>query len=422
MTTRAADSPCLALIVKGYPRLSETFIANEIRGLERRGAKLVIVSLRHPTDTAHHPVHEEIEAETIYLPEYLHHEPGRVWRGLRAAIGRPAFGTTLRLFLSDLFRDFTRNRIRRFGQSLVLAHQLPGTVAHLHAHFLHTPASVAMYAGRLLGLPWSASAHAKDIWTTRPAELSQKLGDAAWVVTCTESNREYLSGLRPDGAADVERVYHGLGERPGVKPVPVRHDRNGGDPESPVVLVSVGRCVPKKGYPVLLDALSGLDPGLHWRLVHVGGGPEDPHLKAKAAALGIDRRIDWRGAQPQEDVFAAYRDGDVFVLPCLIASNGDRDGLPNVLLEAQLHSLPCISTNVSGIPELIRNDDTGLLVPARDVSALGAALTRLIREPLTREALGAAGRERVTSKFRSGDGYDALAEKLVPENLRSAAA
>lgn len=409
--------PDLAVIVKGYPRLSETFIANEIRGLERRGARILIVSLRHPTDLDRHPVHEKIEAETLYLPEYLHHEPGRVLRALRAVWRRPGFGRASRTFLRDLSRDMSRNRVRRFGQALVLAHEAPHSVRRLHAHFLHTPSSVAMYAAAVLHLPWSASAHAKDIWTTPAQELSRKLADAAWVVTCTDVNRRYLESLRPDGAPGVARIYHGLGKSD--NPVPARPARNGGDPANPVALVSVGRCVPKKGYRTLLDALARLDPGLHWRLVHVGGGPEAEALKRRGGALGLSDRIDWRGPQPQQGVVAAYGMADIFVLPCEIAADGDRDGLPNVLMEAQRQGLPCVSTDISGIPELIEDGVTGLLVPERDAAALASALTRLMREPVRREALGRAGRARVDTAFRASDGYDEIWSRLRPATQRS---
>ncbi len=156
----------VAFILKGYPRLSETFIAQEIRALERLGLDIAIFSLRHPTDTGVHPIHGEIVAPVHYLPEYLHREPLRVWRAWRAFRGKPGHGAALTTWLGDLRRDFTRNRVRRFGQALVLAHELPAGVDRLHAHFLHTPASVARYASLLTGLPWSASAHAKDVWTT----------------------------------------------------------------------------------------------------------------------------------------------------------------------------------------------------------------------------------------------------------------
>ncbi|MFD0938778.1 hypothetical protein ACFQ12_26775, partial [Methylobacterium trifolii] len=175
----------IAIVLKGYPRLSETFIAQELLALEARGLSLDIWSLRHPTETARHPMHAAIRAPVAYLPEYLRHAPVRVLRALAWAARQPRFGRLLALFARDLRRDPNASRLRRLGQALVLARELPETVTHLHAHFLHTPSSVARYAATLTGRGWSFSAHAKDIWTTPDWELSEKLADAAWGVTCT---------------------------------------------------------------------------------------------------------------------------------------------------------------------------------------------------------------------------------------------
>ena len=184
----------VAFILKGYPRLSETFIAQEIRALEERGLDIRIVSMRHPTDKAIHPVHREIKAPVSYLPEYLHDAPLRVWRAWRAMRQTPNYRTARAAFLADLRRDLTPNRVRRFGQALVLAHELPKEIGALHAHFLHTPASVARYAAILTGLRWTCSAHAKDIWTTPEWEKREKLADMAWLVTCTDRSEERRVG------------------------------------------------------------------------------------------------------------------------------------------------------------------------------------------------------------------------------------
>jgi len=166
----------VAFVLKGYPRLSETFIAQEIAALEKRGLDILIVSLRRPTDGALHPVHREIKAEVLYLPEYLLLEPIRV---VRAFFKTKNIGKAAKVWLKDLLRDPTPNRIRRFGQALVLAAEAPKDITRLHAHFLHTPASVARYAALLRGLPWSGSAHAKDIWTIPEWEKREKLAAAA---------------------------------------------------------------------------------------------------------------------------------------------------------------------------------------------------------------------------------------------------
>ena len=165
----------VTFILKGYPRLSETFIAQEIKALEARGLIIEIVSLRHPTDPYRHPIHDEIKATVAYLPEYLWREPLRLWRGWRDSRRRAGYNAARKVWLADLARDPTANRIRRFGQALVLAAETAPKVVHLHAHFLHTPASVARYAALIMDKPWSCSAHAKDIWTSPNWEKAEKL-------------------------------------------------------------------------------------------------------------------------------------------------------------------------------------------------------------------------------------------------------
>src|SRR5690606_15495250 len=157
--------------------------------------------------------------------------------------------------------------------------------------------------------------------------------------------------------------------------------RDGSDAAAPVRLLAVGRAVEKKGFDHLLEALAALPPGLHWRLVHIGGGPLSAALRTRARALGLADRVAWRGPQPQQAVLAACRDADLFVLPCRIAADGDRDGLPNVLMEAQSQRLAVLSTRVSGVPELIEDGVTGMLVPPGDPAALSAALAALIADP-----------------------------------------
>ena len=175
--------------------------------------------------------------------------------------------------------------------------------------------------------------------------------------------------------------------------------RNGTDPTHPVRLLSVGRAVEKKGFDLLIRALARLPAELAWRWTHIGGGPLRAGLEAQAVAAGVSERITWRGAHDQEAVLAAYRDADAFVLPCRIATDGDRDGLPNVLVEAQSQGLPCLSTYVSGVTELIVAERTGLMVPAEDVEALAAALLRLIVDPPLRARLGRAAAQRVQNQF-----------------------
>ncbi len=403
---RGAGDPLLVVVVKGYPRLSETFIAQELLGLERAGLRLRIVSLRHPTDARRHPINDEIAAPVSYLPEYLYQEPLRVLRGLLSCVIRPGLWRALPMFLRDLARDPTPNRGRRLGQALVMAAEMPAGPVWIHAHFAHTPASVARYAAAILGLPFTISAHAKDIWTSPDWDLTEKMGEADWTVTCTASGRDHLAALAP--GAKVALAYHGLDLHRFPLPQGMRVPRDGGDPADPVRILTVGRAVPKKGFDILLDALAALPPGLNWRLTHIGGGPELAALKAQAEGLGLTPRIEWKGALAQVEVLTAYDAADIFVLASRRTADGDRDGLPNVIVEAASQGLPCIGTDLSGIPEFVTDDVTGLLVPSEDAPALTAALSRAIADPALRTRLGAAAAERVRRDFDFAPGITRL--------------
>ena len=398
----------VAIVLKGYPRLSETFIAQEIRALEQLGLRMTIVSLRRPTDPAVHPVHREIRAPVLYLPEYVYEEPLRVLRGLLRALRCRGFAAALRIWLRDLLRDPTPNRGRRFAQALVLAAELPAEIEHLHVHYLHTPASVGRYAALMRGISWSLSAHAKDIWITRDWEKREKLASCRWAVTCSRAGLEALARFAPEGR--IELLYHGLDLR--RFPPPGR--RAGGDGSErcrPVVIVSVARMVPKKGLDVLLRALARVPRALHWRFLHIGSGPEEHRLRALARELGITRRVRFLGAADQRRVLALLRRGEIFALPARVAADGDRDGLPNVLLEAASQELAIVTTPVSAIPEFVHTG-TGLLVPPDDPGALAEALVALIRDPQERIRLGRAARSELEARFAMEAGIRRLARKF----------
>ncbi len=405
-------SGTVAFILKGYPRLSETFIAQEIRALEQAGLAISIISLRHPTDSHRHPIHLEIEAPVSYLPEYLSRQPLRLWRGWRRARRMVGYRAARQVWFDDLRRDLSANRMRRFGQALVLAAELNPAIGHLHAHFLHTPSSVTRYAALITGLPWSCSAHAKDIWTSPEWEKREKLASCHWAVTCAAASFDHLNALAPRGR--VELVYHGLDfSRFSACPAASEgRPRDGSDSDHPVTILAVGRAVEKKGFDDLLAALAALPDDLHWRLIHFGGGEKRQALADQAQAAGLDGRIEWRGAQPQDVVLAAYRNADLFVLPSRIAGDGDRDGLPNVLMEAMSQGLCVISTRVSGIPELIDDGDTGRLIDGGDCPALADILAELIADPAQRERLGQAGDVRVRRDFAMDGGIERLAVKF----------
>lgn len=396
----------IAVVVKGYPRLSETFIAQEILGLERMGLDLLIVSLRHPTDGAVHDLHREIKAPVLYLPEYLKDDPARVKAGRAVAARLPGFARAEAAYEADLARDPSASRRRRWGQAAVLAAELPDDVSGIYVHFLHTPASVARYAAMMRDLPFAFSAHAKDIYTTPRWELAEKIADAEWGATCTAYNHRVLNELA-DRPGKVELVYHGLDTTRFPDP-PRRRAEKG-----PVEIVSVCRAVEKKGLDDLFRALGRLPKGLDWRFTHIGGG-KTAGLETLASRLGISDRITFRGALPREEVIAAYARSDIFALASRIAKNGDRDGLPNVIMEAMAMGLPVVSTAVSAVPEIV-DEEVGILVPPRDPAAFAEALAALAADPARRIALGAAGAARVRQHFTPQPGLDTLRRRFREE-------
>jgi len=395
----------LAVVLKGYPRLSETFIAQELKALEARGHQFDIWSLRHPYDDRIHPIHDEITADRYYLPEYLLTEPLRVLRAVFQVARSREFWRAARVWLSDLRRDLTLNRIRRFGQAAVLAAELPPETGFLYAHFLHTPGSVARYTALIRGIGWGFSAHAKDIWTIPDWEKREKIADCQFGVTCTDTGAEHLRSLDPSGEK-ISLVYHGLDlsrfpRPPDIRPAGIHF-----------TMLSVGRLVAKKGYGDLLEALGRLPKDLDWKFIHIGGGDLKRGLEARAKRLGIDDRIEWRGKRAQDDVIAMMRSSDLFVLPSMIADDGDRDGLPNVLMEAASQKLPILTTNVSAIPEFVTDGVHGTLVPPGDPKAFAAAIVALAADPAGRAAMAQAALERLTASFGMDDGIATLDTRL----------
>lgn len=404
-----AERPALAVLVKGWPRLSETFIAQELVALEDAGQPFEIWSLRHPTDKKTHPLHDRLQAPVHYLPEYLYDDPARVAKSRAIAQALPGYAAAYRIWRADLRRDPSHNRIRRFGQACVLAAELPPEVRGLYAHFLHTPSSVARYAAIMRGLPWSFSAHAKDIWTSPEWELREKLSSqthgAAFGATCTGFGAKHLQDL--SAGTPVDLIYHGLD----LTRFPAPPDRELRAPDAPFHMMSVGRLVEKKGFDRLIAALALLPADLDWHWTHIGGGGLGDLLQDMAEHAGIAARITWRGACDQPEVIAAMRAADLFVLPSRVAEDGDRDGLPNVLMEAASQGLPILSTPVSAIPEFIQSGTHGLLsddAPA----ALADAMLRLAHAPDEARRMADAALSRLRRDFGMDPGIRQLNNRL----------
>ncbi|MGD8960151.1 MAG: glycosyltransferase, partial [Desulfobacteraceae bacterium] len=366
-----APAPVLGMILKGFPRISETFISNEILLLEDLGFKVHLFSMRQPRESFRHESVGRIRAALDYLPETLLAPlPRLLYHAGRLAARRPA---AMRRALATALRRFLRTRrsatLKHLLQAGYLVDRLlpKSGVTHLHAHFAHSPASVALFASRLSGLPFSFTAHAKDIYTSDPRQLREKIALARFVVTCTGYNRRHLLRLS-DGRTPIHRIYHGIDTRLFASEA---QEVGAGPPAAPYRLLTVARLTAKKGLPTVYRALRRLrDQGLRLRHTLIGDGEERAAILALIRRLGLGADTELLGTLPHEAVLAHYRRADLLVLGCEVAPNGDRDGIPNVLLEAMAMAVPVVATRVSAIPELVRHGQSGLLVPPGDPAAL----------------------------------------------------
>ncbi len=388
--------PNLGMILKGYPRISESFISTEIFLLETLGIPIEIYSLKQPRESFTHKSVQKIRARVTYLPEYvipnfrtITHTNLKLWRHLGTHYAR-CFARALRRAV-DRRKSAT---VRHFLQAghLSWMRLLDGRVAHLHAHFCHTPTSVALFASELTGLPFSFTAHAKDIYTSEPAQLRRKLLRARFIVTCTRYNARYLQSL-VDFPLSLHTIYHGIdleffsfGANPPDSP--------------PYRLLSVGRLVPKKGYDDLLRALKILDQtGFDFRLEHIGSGESKDEIRALVRRLNLQHRVRFLGTLPHEKVIHHYRNSHAFVLACKVAPNGDRDGIPNVLVEAMAVGVPVISTRVSAIPELVEDGVTGTLVDPGRPEELAQAIRNVLTSASGLDRQIRAARRKVEREF-----------------------
>jgi glycosyltransferase involved in cell wall biosynthesis len=412
-------------IPKGFPRISETFVSNEILELERMGMDIRLFSLFKPGENGIQPSARAVRAPLHYVPHHVLPSLHRlVPAHLALVFKRPrAYWKTLRWAVRRCVRRRSMATLRRFAQAGFLVQRLlrDQDIPHFHAHFCHGPATVALILKWLTGATFSFTAHAKDLYTSAPDALREKMREAEFVLTCTEANHRYLTGVGGD-VARVHRVYHGIDlER--FTPAYGNGASNGSKKDSkrvPVIL-SVGRLVEKKGHDVLIRACALLrDRGVRFRCVIHGEGPFRGRLEAVRRSLGLNDLVELPGRILQDDLVDRYAEADVFALGCQVLADGDRDGLPNVLIEALAMQVPVVSTTVSGVPELIENNVHGLLVPPRAPEALANAIEKLLSDPALRRRLGRNGRRRVVQEFDTRRNTRRVFELFESLNLRVA--
>jgi glycosyltransferase involved in cell wall biosynthesis len=387
------------MILKGYPRISETFISNEILLLEKLGFNLHLFSMRKPREDFTHESVKKIRARVDYLPETLIKPLHRLlYHNLILASKRPGVYAAA---LKTAFRRFLRTRksatLKHLFQAGYLAHRLlPASgVTHLHAHFAHSPTSVAMFTSQLTGLPFSFTAHAKDIYTSDPRQLREKIKLSRFVVTCTEYNRRHLLEISDNHETSIHRIYHGIDvdlfSGPG---------ENQELPGQPYRILTIARLTAKKGLPTVFRALKLLtNQGLSLNHTLIGDGDDREKILALVNELGLTSVTRWLGTQPHHEVLKHYRNTDLFVLGCEVASNGDRDGIPNVLLESMAMGVPVVATDISAIPELVENGGSGLLVPPRQPERLAEAMQRMLTDQELRNRIIPVARQTVAEGF-----------------------
>lgn len=403
--TPGQNGPKVAYVLKRFPRLSETFILNEILELERRGVDVTVFAFLKPNDGKFHAQVAQLKARVRYFEELdvrrwhewvsaewsmLSPDSDRIWEILRESLER---GDSIRA--NEIWWGvWVAAQAKRLG------------IDHLHSHFGTMSSTVAWFASRVSGIPFSFTVHAKDIYAYDMSahRLREKMHDAARVITVTHYNRDYLTEQAPELPADrVRVVYNGVDlQRFRPNPVQSRDD---------ALILSVGRLIPKKGFDDLLEACALLARrGTRFRCVIVGDGPDEFALRQQCTVLGLKSRVEFVGALAQDDVLALMHQATVLALACKEGPDKNRDALPTVLLEAMAAGLPCVSTAFSGIPEIVESGVEGLLVPPGDPQAMGDALALVLEDPDMQARFAIAGRRKAETRFDLAHNADALVE------------
>ncbi|HKP53153.1 MAG TPA: glycosyltransferase family 4 protein [Chloroflexia bacterium] len=380
------DAPRVGYVLKRYPRYSETFIVNEILAHEAAGVDIEIFSLYPPNDDHFQDAISHVRAPVTYLTAY----------GLKAADLWSALGETSALIpgIWDALEVARGEDVRNVYQALLLARAVKARcISHLHAHFGNVATTVARLASHFTGIPYTFTAHAKDIFheSVQFADLERKLTDARGVITVSNYNLDYLHETFGPAAARVRRVYNGLDLDNFQFAAPYNR---------PPVIVAVGRLVEKKGFADLIDAcaiLADHDTDFICRII--GTGELESALQAQIERLGLRGRVELLGPRPQYELTRHVGCAALFAAPCVVGSDGNRDGLPTVLLEAMALGTPCVSTDVTGIPEVVHEGETGLIVPQHDPASLASAIERLLRDADLRVRLATQARTLIEEEF-----------------------
>jgi colanic acid/amylovoran biosynthesis glycosyltransferase len=373
----------IGYVVKRYPRFSETFIVNEILAHEAAGVQIEIFSLLPPTDAHFQDVIARVRAPVHYLPGEGSKVPS-FWGALtQAAAELPDFWNQLGKARTEDVRDV--------AQAMALArHVRHRGIHHLHAHFASAPTTVARLAAVFAGVTYSFTAHAKDIFhrDVETEDLTLKFRDALTAVTVSDFNLRYLHDIAGD---KLVRIYNGIDLLRFPYTAPVKRAPR---------IVGIGRLVEKKGFSDLVSACALLkERGCAFECEIIGTGDQEPVLHAQIEQLGLQHNVALPGPRPQAEIISHLQSASVLAAPCVVGEDGNRDGLPTVLLEAMALGTPCVSTDVTGIPEVVRHNQTGLIVAQGSPAALAEALHRLLTNPAERVRLAAEARRLIEAEF-----------------------
>lgn len=385
MTLSELKPMYIGYVLKRYPRFSETFVVNEILAHERAGTKIDIFALGPVMETHFQDGISQVRAPVSRLTDKQRNTE-TFWALLNEGFSK------LSNFAAKL--EKAKGTVHEVAQSVLLALEIKKRgIQHLHAHFGTQATTVARQAAIFADITYTFTAHAKDIYFQyeESTELGQKMRDASATVTVSDYNLAYLREQYGDDAKSAVRIYNGMDLRKFPYQPFTQNNRH---------ILSVGRLVAKKGFSVLLDALAILkqrEVSMHCTLV--GDGGLHGQLLEQIERLNIQDVVDMVGPMPQPEIIKFMKSANMMIAPSVISEDGDRDGLPTVLLESMALGTPVISTQVAGIPELVQDGVTGLCVPPNDPEALADAIERLLDDPELCKTLSLNSRALIESEY-----------------------
>ncbi len=395
----SSSRPSLGYILKGYPRISETFISNEILLLEKIGFQMRLFPMRHPRENFCHDSVKQIKARVDYLPtELLLEFPRLLLPNIFIAAKRPGlYRQGLALAWQRYKRTSKLATLKHLLQAgyLCNTHLLQDTsLTHLHGHFAHSPTSVTMFAALLSGRTFSFTAHAKDIYTSNKKQLREKIRLASFVVTCTDYNRRYLEGIAEGLDTPIHCIYHGID----LKLFSPQNDH--GRCSAPYKILTIARITEKKGLPTLYRALALIkDKKIPFQHTLIGDGDDKDAILQLIQNLGLSDVCHCLGTRTHREVLKQFEESDLFVLACEIAKNGDRDGIPNVLVESLAMGVPALSTTVSAVPEILINGQSGVTTASADPETMASQILKTLTDSKLRKKIIQGGREHTREHF-----------------------